>query len=99
MDGLRSRLPAPVRHTLGRGRRRAIAALGGQVPGPTPPPAATDGIPAGLAVGLLFPGFVDQIPDTVVKEVAPEGVVRDLGQIRRLLGATERQFAPSPVTV
>lgn len=97
MADLRSKLPAPVRRTLGGLRRTAISTLGGSAAPPGPAPA--DGIPVDVMVELLFPGFVDQIPEAARKEAAPDGVVRHLAQLRRLLGATERQFAPSPVTV
>jgi FkbM family methyltransferase len=82
-----------VRWVLRRGRRAAIVALGGV------PSAPGDAVPVDIAVRLLFPGTTGQVPPELVERLAPDGFVHNLGQLRALLGATERQFAPSPVTV
>jgi FkbM family methyltransferase len=53
----------------------------------------------GVAARLLFPGCSDNVPEALLRGVAPDGYIRDLRQVRQLLGASDAQNFPSPVTV
>jgi FkbM family methyltransferase len=87
-------IPPAVRKALGRARRGAVAALGGTIEAPPPP-----GLPVELATRLLFPGCSDNVPPELLRGIAPDGFVHDLLQVRRLLGASDAQNFPSPVSV
>jgi len=58
-----------------------------------------DAIPADTLVRLLFGDNARNVPPDVLHYAVTSGFVRDLRQVRALLGAAERQASPSPVTV
>jgi FkbM family methyltransferase len=103
-----------MRRLLGRARRSAVEALGGTLaeapppspdaqerPGPPerPDPSAPAGVPVEVVARLLFPGCSERVPPELLRGIAPDGTVRDLRQVRQLLGASDAQNFPSPVAV
>ena len=96
MSRLREALPPPVRRILGRARRAVIGRLGGDVGTPPPVPPA-EGIAADDVLRLLFAGGAGEARERL--GVPADRRVRELREVRELLGAVERQATPSPVTV
>ena len=89
----------PLRKGLGRARRAAIEALGGVVPTPGDGTGSPSGLSLDDLVELLYPG-VDPGPlRAQVEGLVGSGPFRAGHDLRRVLGAVDRQEAPSPVSI